>query len=62
MPVSMALAGPVSEAIGLRTTFLIAGIVPVVVAVVAICGRGCPQDEIANPLRDDPDELAAAAA
>ncbi len=25
MPVSMALAGPVSEAIGLRTTFLIAG-------------------------------------
>ncbi len=33
MPVSMALAGPVSEAIGVRTTFLIAGIVPAVVAV-----------------------------
>ena len=28
MPVSMALAGPVSEAIGLRTTFFIAGVVP----------------------------------
>ena len=33
MPVSMALAGPVSEAIGLRATFLVAGIVPGVVAV-----------------------------
>lgn len=52
MPVSMALAGPVSEAIGLRTTFTVAGVVPVLVAVVAIGWARLPQDEIANPLRD----------
>lgn len=50
MPVSMALVGPVSAAIGLRTTFVIAGIVPVVVAVVAVLWAKLPQDEIANPL------------
>ena len=50
MPVSMALAGPVSSAIGLRTTFVIAGIVPVVVAIVAILWAKLPKDEIANPL------------
>lgn len=52
MPVSMALAGPVSDAIGLRTTFLIAGVVPVFVAVVAILWARLPEDEIAHPLRD----------
>ena len=52
MPVSMALAGPVSEAIGLRTTFTVAGIVPLVVAVVAILWARLPQDELAHPLRD----------
>jgi MFS family permease len=52
MPVSMALAGPVSEAIGLRSTFLVAGFVPVVVAVVAIVWARLPQDELAHPLRD----------
>ena len=50
MPVSMALVGPVSAAIGIRTTFVIAGIVPVVVAVIAILWARLPQDEIANPL------------
>ena len=49
MPVSMALAGPVSEAIGLRTTFAVAGIVPVVVAVVAIVWARLPQDELRPP-------------
>jgi len=52
MPVSMALAGPVSEAIGLRTTFTVAGIIPVVVSVVAILWARLPQDELAHPLRD----------
>jgi MFS family permease len=52
MPVSMALAGPVSQAIGLRTTFTVAGIIPVVVAVVAILWARLPQDELAHPLRD----------
>lgn len=56
MPISMALAGPVSHAIGLRTTFLIAGIVPGVVAVVAILWAKLPADEIAHPLRDGPEE------
>jgi MFS family permease len=61
MPVSMALAGPVSEAIGLRTTFLIAGIVPGVVAAVAIVWARMPADEIAHPLRDEPDDQPAPA-
>lgn len=52
MPVSMALAGPVSDAIGLRNTFYIAGIVPVVVAVIAILWARLPADELAHPLRD----------
>ena len=52
MPVSMALAGPVSEAIGVRTTFAVAGIAPAVFAVVAVLWAKLPQDEIANPLRD----------
>ena len=50
MPVSMALAGPVSDAIGLTTTFVIAGVVPGVVAVAAILWAKLPQDEIAHPL------------
>ena len=52
MPVSMALAGPVSEAIGLRPTYLIAGLVPSVIAVVAILWARLPADELAHPLRD----------
>jgi MFS family permease len=52
MPVSMALAGPISELLGLRTTFFIAGIVPGVVAVIAIVWARMPQDELAHPLRD----------
>lgn len=52
MPVSMALAGPVADAIGLRNTFYIAGIVPVIVAVIATIWAKLPADELANPLRD----------
>jgi hypothetical protein len=52
MPVSMAVAGPVSEAIGLTNTFLIAGLVPAVVAAVAIVWAKLPKDELAHPLRD----------
>lgn len=50
MPVSMALAGPVSDAIGLEATFLIAGTAPGVFAVVAILWAKLPQDEVAHPL------------
>jgi len=50
MPISMALAGPVSEAIGIRTTFLVAGIVPGALAALAIWLFRLPQDEITHPL------------
>jgi MFS family permease len=50
MPVSMALAGPVADAIGLRATFYIAGLVPGIVAVVAVLWARLPQDEIEHPL------------
>ena len=52
MPVSMALAGPVSELIGLSATFAVAGIVPIIVAAVAIVWARLPQDELAHPLDD----------
>lgn len=53
MPVSMALAGPVSELIGRQATFLIAGISPAVFAVVAILWARLPADELAHPLREE---------
>ena len=49
MPVSMALAGTVSEVIGPTTTF-VAEIVPAVLAVIAIVVARMPTDEIAHPL------------
>jgi MFS family permease len=57
MPVSMAVAGPVSSAIGLRTTFAIAALAPVVFAVVAVLWARLPEDEIAHPLHDAPSEV-----
>jgi len=50
MPLSMALAGTVSEVIGLTTTFVVAGLAPLVMAVVAIVAARLPADEIAHPL------------
>ncbi|TFV63508.1 MFS transporter [Geodermatophilus sp. DF01-2] len=50
MPLSMALAGPVSEAAGLTATFLVAGLVPPVLAVVAVLVARLPADELAHPL------------
>ena len=50
MPISMALAGPVSQAIGIRTAFLVAGLVPGVIAALAIWLFRLPQDEISHPL------------
>jgi MFS family permease len=58
MPLSMALAGPVSQLVGLRTTFVIAGVVPVVVAVVAVVWAKMPSDELAHPLRDEEDSVS----
>lgn len=50
MPISMALAGPVGVAIGIPITFIVAGAVPILLAVVTILAFRMPADEIANPL------------
>ena len=50
MPVSMALAGPIGEAVGLMPTFLVAAIVPVFFAIAALLIARLPRDEIAHPL------------
>lgn len=50
MPLSMAIAGPVGEAIGFTATFAIAAFVPPLLAVVAIVAGRLPRDEITNPL------------
>lgn len=51
MPVSMALAGPLSKVLSMQTIFLIAGVVPIVLAVIALWAAHMPRDEIAHPLR-----------
>jgi MFS family permease len=58
MPVSMAVAGPVGEQLGVPMTFVLAGLVPVFLAVAAILGWRLPADEIAHPLDapSDPEE------
>ena len=43
MPVSMAVAGPVGEWIGMPTTFVLAGTIPVFLAVAAILGWRLPR-------------------
>ncbi|WP_211208737.1 MFS transporter [Aeromicrobium marinum] len=50
MPVSMALAGAVGELIGLKATFLVAGVAPIFLAVAAIALARMPVDEIDHPL------------
>jgi MFS family permease len=58
MPVSMAIAGPVSSGIGLGVTFAIAGLVPTAIAVLAIVLAKMPKDELAHPLDTPPVEEA----
>ena len=50
MPVSMAVAGPAGAAFGLAAVFLVAGIVPVLLAVAAILIPRLDRDELAHPL------------
>jgi MFS family permease len=50
MPVSMAAAGPVGELLGVPMTFVLAGLVPVFLAVAAILGWRLPADEIAHTI------------
>ncbi|GAA3245717.1 tetracycline efflux MFS transporter Tet(V) [Pseudonocardia petroleophila] len=50
MPVSMALAGPVGDALGLPVTFVLVGAIPVFLAIAAILGWRLHRDEVAHPL------------
>lgn len=50
MPISMAIAGPIGETVGFGWTFLVAGALPVVLAVAAIAAFRMRADEIAHPL------------
>ncbi len=61
MPVSMAIAAPVSEAIGLTWTFVLGGVLPVPIAFAFYLAARLWRDEIDNPLRivvTDVDERA----
>ena len=60
MPVSMAIAGPVGEWIGVPLTFVLGGSIPVFLGIAAILGWRLPQDEIAHPLDPDPGTEPAA--
>ena len=50
MPLSMAVAGPLSKVVPVEIIFGAAGIVPVVLAVIAVTAARMPRDEIAHPL------------
>lgn len=50
MPISMAIAGPVGELIGIPVAFLAAGIIPVVLAVLTLLIARLGPDELAHPL------------
>ncbi|MBY4575814.1 MFS transporter [Gordonia paraffinivorans] len=53
MPVSMAIAAPVSSAIGLTATFVLAGLLPVPIAWAFYAAARMWRDEIDHPLADD---------
>ena len=50
MPVSMAIAGPAGAVFGITAVFIVAGIVPVFLAVAAIVVPRLDRDELAHPL------------
>jgi predicted MFS family arabinose efflux permease len=50
LPVSMALAGPVGERVGIPAAFVVAALVPPVLAVLALVAWRLPRDEVAHPL------------
>lgn len=54
MPLSMAIAGPIGEWLGLAPAFLIAGLVPPLLAVVTLALARLGEDELAHPLDDGP--------
>ncbi|QEO15486.1 MFS transporter [Agromyces intestinalis] len=50
MPVSMAIAGPIGEAVGLAPAFLFAGLVPPLLALATLAFARLGRDELAHPL------------
>ncbi|MCV7321306.1 tetracycline efflux MFS transporter Tet(V) [Mycolicibacterium confluentis] len=50
MPVSMAIAGPLSKVVSMQTIFAVAGILPIILALIALTVARMPRDEIAHPL------------
>ena len=50
MPLSMALAGPLSKVVAVPVIFAAAGLMPMVLAAVALIAARMPADEIAHPL------------
>lgn len=54
MPLSMALAGPAASLLGLKRTFIVAGVVPAVLAVVTVLAFRLHRDELAHAIDDDP--------
>ena len=55
MPISMAVAGPVGEAIGIAPAFLIAGLVSPLLALATLAFARLRDDELANPLDAHPE-------
>ncbi|MGE2715171.1 tetracycline efflux MFS transporter Tet(V) [Mycolicibacterium litorale] len=51
MPVSFAIVGPLSKIVSMETIFVVAGVAPVLLAVVAATAARMPRDELAHPLR-----------
>jgi MFS family permease len=52
MPLSMALAGPLSEVLSLQVIFTGAAVLTLTFGIIAIFAARMPQDEIAHPLED----------
>jgi MFS transporter, DHA3 family, tetracycline resistance protein len=51
MPVSFAIAGPLSKVVPIQTIFLVAGVAPMLLGAVAVVAARMRQDELAHPLR-----------
>lgn len=50
MPLSMALAGPLSKVVAVEVIFAAAGLLPIALAAVALIAARMPRDEIVHPL------------
>ena len=51
MPLSFAIVGPLSKVVSMESIFMVSGILPVLLAAIAMVAAKMPRDEIAHPLR-----------